>query len=98
MFSYGNFPARDIILTMVNGTPSSPPCLMSSIIEFIPAGWNMRTILPLFRKKLTELTIPYFNDRFLSKWEVHERLVNENHLQPHIPETKIFSKENLADF
>ncbi len=52
----------------------------------------------IFRKKLTELTIPYFNDRFLSKWEVHERLVNENHLQPHIPETKIFSKDNLVDF
>jgi hypothetical protein len=51
-----------------------------------------------FRKKLTDLNIPYFNDRFLSKWEVHERLVNENHLQPHIPETKIFSKENLLSF
>jgi glutathione synthase/RimK-type ligase-like ATP-grasp enzyme len=51
-----------------------------------------------FRKKLTELNIPYFNDRFLSKWEVHERLVNENHLKPHIPETKIFSKENLFEF
>ncbi|WP_342430164.1 YheC/YheD family protein [Neobacillus sp. FSL H8-0543] len=52
----------------------------------------------IFRKKLIELNIPYFNDRYLSKWEVHDRLINENHLQPHIPETKIFSKENLVDF
>jgi glutathione synthase/RimK-type ligase-like ATP-grasp enzyme len=52
----------------------------------------------LFRNKLEQLNIPFFNDRFLSKWEVHEHLINENHLHPHIPETALFSKENLIDF
>ncbi|MFP7295694.1 YheC/YheD family protein [Neobacillus niacini] len=52
----------------------------------------------LFRQKLTELGIPIFNDRFLSKWEVHEHLIHENHLQPFIPETNLFTKDLLAAF
>jgi glutathione synthase/RimK-type ligase-like ATP-grasp enzyme len=52
----------------------------------------------LFRKKLEQLNIPLFNDRFLSKWEVHQQLINENHLFSHVPETEIFSKENLTYF
>lgn len=52
----------------------------------------------LFRNELEQLNIPFFNDRFLSKWEVHEHLINENHLHPHIPETALFSKENLIEF
>lgn len=50
-----------------------------------------------FRDKLSQLNIPFFNDRFLSKWEVHEYLNHENHLHAQIPETKIFTKENLFD-
>ncbi|MEH7253522.1 YheC/YheD family protein [Neobacillus niacini] len=52
----------------------------------------------LFRHRLAELSIPIFNDRFLSKWEVHEHLIHENHLNPYIPETNIFTKDHLATF
>ncbi|MFF2446279.1 YheC/YheD family protein [Neobacillus sp. NPDC058068] len=51
-----------------------------------------------FRKRLEQLTIPIFNDRFLSKWEVYEQLSNEKQLLAYIPETKLFSKEHLHDF
>jgi glutathione synthase/RimK-type ligase-like ATP-grasp enzyme len=52
----------------------------------------------LFRQTLTELCIPIFNDRFLSKWEVHEHLTHENHLHSYIPDTNIFTKDNLTVF
>jgi glutathione synthase/RimK-type ligase-like ATP-grasp enzyme len=52
----------------------------------------------LFRLRLAELSIPIFNDRFLSKWEVHEHLILENHLHPFIPETNIFTKDHLSAF
>jgi glutathione synthase/RimK-type ligase-like ATP-grasp enzyme len=52
----------------------------------------------LFRHRLAELNIPIFNDRFLSKWEVHEHLIHENHLLAYIPDTKLFTKDHLAAF
>ena len=52
----------------------------------------------LFRQTLAELCIPIFNDRFLSKWEVHEHLTHENHLHSFIPDTNIFTKDNLTAF
>lgn len=52
----------------------------------------------LFRQTLAELCIPIFNDRFLSKWEVHEHLIHENHLHSYIPDTNIFTKDNLTSF
>ncbi|MDQ6596351.1 YheC/YheD family protein [Bacillus salipaludis] len=51
-----------------------------------------------FREKIDQLKIPIFNDRFLSKWDVHEQLIQENSLHSYIPETKIFTKENLEEF
>jgi glutathione synthase/RimK-type ligase-like ATP-grasp enzyme len=51
-----------------------------------------------FRQTLAELCIPIFNDRFLSKWEVHEHLIHENHLHSYIPDTNIFTKDNLTAF
>lgn len=51
-----------------------------------------------FRQKIETLNIPIFNDRFLSKWEVYKQINEENHLHSFIPETKIYSKENLFDF
>jgi glutathione synthase/RimK-type ligase-like ATP-grasp enzyme len=50
-----------------------------------------------FREKLEQLTIPFFNDCFLSKWDVYEKLMLEEKIHPFIPETRIFSKENLKD-
>ncbi|MEH7180792.1 YheC/YheD family endospore coat-associated protein [Neobacillus vireti] len=51
-----------------------------------------------FRQSLADLRIPIFNDRFLSKWEVHEHLIHENHLHSYIPETNIYTKDHLAAF
>ncbi len=51
-----------------------------------------------FRQQLEQKMIPFFNDRFLSKWEVYEQLKSENHLYAYIPETKLFSKENFQEF
>ncbi|MCD7034835.1 YheC/YheD family protein [Metabacillus sp. GX 13764] len=42
-------------------------------------------------KKLSSLTassIPFFNRRFLNKWEVHERLWEIPHLRPYLPATE----------
>lgn len=49
----------------------------------------------IFRDKIEQLSIPFFNDRFLSKWEVYQHFMLVNTIQPYIPETMIFSKENL---
>jgi glutathione synthase/RimK-type ligase-like ATP-grasp enzyme len=51
-----------------------------------------------FRAKLEQLNIPIFNDRFLSKWEVHEKLFHEKQLQSFLPETRIFSRASLMEF
>lgn len=51
-----------------------------------------------FRSQLEHQGIPLFNDRFLSKWDVYQLVSNEDKLQSKLPETKIFSKENLYDF
>ncbi|OIK12383.1 hypothetical protein BIV60_16435 [Bacillus sp. MUM 116] len=51
-----------------------------------------------FRERLEQLKIPMFNDRFLSKWDVYEQLIQENLLHSYIPDTKIFTKENLEEF
>lgn len=51
-----------------------------------------------FRKKLNQLNIPIFNDRFLSKWEVYEQLNQEVYPRSFIPETRIYSEESLHEF
>ena len=56
-------------------------------------------------KKFLEVTsdfikkkIPYFNDRFLNKWEVHQILSKSEHLMPYIPEAQLLeSKSNLEN-
>lgn len=49
-----------------------------------------------FLNKLDSLGIKIFNHRFLSKWEIHEFLMKEEHLHPYIPETELFSEQSLA--
>jgi hypothetical protein len=44
-----------------------------------------------WKKHVDQLAIPLFNDRFLSKWEVHELVCNNKQLTSHIPETRIFT-------
>ncbi|MBO0961318.1 YheC/YheD family protein [Neobacillus sp. MM2021_6] len=56
------------------------------------------TLYKVFRQKLDEHMIPFFNDRFLSKWEAHEKVKIESQLYSYIPETKICSKELFYDF
>jgi glutathione synthase/RimK-type ligase-like ATP-grasp enzyme len=47
------------------------------------------------KNKMIEMNIPFFNDRFLSKWDVHEVLLKEGYLDAHLPETLLFTKENF---
>ncbi|WP_449620491.1 YheC/YheD family endospore coat-associated protein [Robertmurraya sp. Marseille-Q9965] len=54
-----------------------------------------------FKKKANEIEmqqIPLFNERFLSKWEVHNLLFAEEHLHPFLPDTQIFSFDALSLF
>jgi len=47
---------------------------------------------------LIEHKIPYFNDRFLNKWEVHQILSANEHLLPYLPESRLLeSKETLIN-
>ncbi|MDP4171361.1 MAG: YheC/YheD family protein, partial [Bacillota bacterium] len=48
---------------------------------------NFRSVL----QRVSNLHIPIFNERFLSKWEVHNRLMQEEHMHPYLPETILFS-------
>ena len=49
----------------------------------------------LWKKQISQLGIPIFNDRFLSKWEVHELISVNNQINPHLPETYLYSKNHL---
>ena len=50
-----------------------------------------------FRQKVDQLLIPFFNDRFLSKWEVYEHLKHERNVDSYLPNTKLFSKDHFID-
>ncbi|MFC4322134.1 YheC/YheD family endospore coat-associated protein [Litchfieldia salsa] len=50
-----------------------------------------------FSTKLTELEIPYYNDHFLNKWEVHEVLEKEEHLSPYVPETNLLLNKQVLE-
>ncbi len=49
-----------------------------------------------FKQKISAKKIPLFNDRFLTKWDVHNILHAEEHLQPYLPKTDLYSKESLS--
>lgn len=45
-----------------------------------------------------ENKVPYFNDRFLNKWEVHQILSASEYLTPYLPESQLLeSKSNLEN-
>lgn len=53
-----------------------------------------------FQDKTAQMSlkeIPIFNERFLSKWEVHNLLYQEPHLHPFLPETALYRNDKLAD-
>lgn len=50
------------------------------------------------KKKLMSLPyLKYFNYSFLNKWRVHQMLINNEEIQPYLPETKMLNSVNLAD-
>lgn len=51
-----------------------------------------------FKKQTSLAQIPYFNEQFLSKWDVHQLLHGEKQLQPFLPHTEKFTKEGLITF
>ncbi|WP_158318775.1 YheC/YheD family endospore coat-associated protein [Robertmurraya kyonggiensis] len=54
-----------------------------------------------FKNKVSEIAlqqIPIFNERFLSKWEVHNLLFAEEHLHPFLPDTQILNFDVLRLF
>ncbi|ADU29712.1 YheC/YheD family protein [Evansella cellulosilytica] len=51
-----------------------------------------------FFKRLNEMNIPHFNDRFIHKWDTFSYLFEEPILRPYLPETKhLTSKDVLYD-
>ncbi|OHX47662.1 YheC/YheD family protein [Cytobacillus pseudoceanisediminis] len=50
-----------------------------------------------FKNSLIKLNIPVFNDRFLSKQEVHDLLFSEDHMQPYLPDTAIANEQTIKD-
>ncbi|MDG4656760.1 YheC/YheD family protein [Ectobacillus antri] len=40
---------------------------------------------------ITQHGIPYFNERFLNKWEIYNTLENFSYLQPYVPRTYLFT-------
>ncbi|PMC40277.1 hypothetical protein CJ195_00770 [Bacillus sp. UMB0899] len=44
---------------------------------------------------LIENKIPYFNDRFLNKWEVHQILSANEHLLPFLPESELLESKSI---
>ncbi len=50
-------------------------------------------------KMLKKKHIPFFNDHFLNKWESYQRLLDQEHLLPYLPETELLlSPQNLENF
>jgi glutathione synthase/RimK-type ligase-like ATP-grasp enzyme len=98
ILAYNEFPNKGYYYENGNWIPREPP-LPDVIYNRIHSRRIEQTnSFKRFRTKLEQLNIAIFNDRFLSKWEVHEKLFQESHLHPFLPETKIFSKENLIEF
>ncbi|WP_019153383.1 YheC/YheD family endospore coat-associated protein [Robertmurraya massiliosenegalensis] len=54
-----------------------------------------------FKSKMEEINlkqIAIFNERFLSKWEVHNLLIQETHLHPFLPETALYESHTFPAF
>lgn len=50
-----------------------------------------------FFKRCKTLRIPYFNERFLNKWEVHEALFKLPEFKPYLPETVLYRHTSDLD-
>ncbi|MBU9720740.1 MULTISPECIES: YheC/YheD family protein [Bacillaceae] len=47
-----------------------------------------------FFQRLKDMNIPYFNDRFLHKWDTHALFMKEPTIEPYLPETKHLQGKN----
>lgn len=50
-----------------------------------------------FKNSMLKYNIPMFNDRFLSKKEVHTLLFSEDHMHPYLPDTAIADEETIKE-
>lgn len=50
-----------------------------------------------FKNNLINFNIPMFNDRFLSKKEVHNLLFSEDHMHPYLPDTAIADEQTIKE-
>lgn len=50
-----------------------------------------------FKNNLINFNIPMFNDRFLSKKEVHNLLFSEDHMHPYLPDTAIADERTIKE-
>ncbi len=48
-----------------------------------------------FTNELQINNVPYFNDHFLNKWEVHEILKEQEHLHSYIPDTQLLTSKDV---
>ncbi|MEH7381553.1 YheC/YheD family protein [Bacillus sp. JJ1533] len=48
-----------------------------------------------FTNELQMRNVPYFNDHFLNKWEVHELLKENEHLHSYIPDTELLTHKDI---
>ncbi|MDX8363343.1 YheC/YheD family protein [Cytobacillus sp. IB215316] len=56
------------------------------------------TLFSSVKEALYELNIPFFNDRYINKWDAYNILSNEDYLQPYLPETLLLhNKQDIQD-
>ncbi|CAM3515041.1 YheC/YheD family endospore coat-associated protein [Cytobacillus oceanisediminis] len=55
------------------------------------------TLFQSFKNSISTLFIHLFNDRFLSKKEVHNLLYSEEHMQPYLPETIMADEHSIKE-
>ncbi|WP_449539287.1 YheC/YheD family endospore coat-associated protein [Ferdinandcohnia sp. Marseille-Q9671] len=48
-----------------------------------------------FTHELQQKNVPYFNDHFLNKWEVHEILHENEHLHSYLPDTMLLTSKEI---
>ncbi|WP_299093330.1 YheC/YheD family protein [uncultured Metabacillus sp.] len=47
---------------------------------------------------IIENNVPYFNERFLNKWEVHQILSESEHLKPYLPMSQLYESKSSLEY
>ncbi|WP_052404859.1 YheC/YheD family protein [Bacillus rubiinfantis] len=98
VFSIDSFPKTGYFLHKQQWVPAELPIPDVIYNRIHSRRKEQRPEFQEFKKQLQLSAIPLFNDRFLSKWEVYDKLCHDSSLFSYIPETRLFSKETLFDF